>query len=216
LVHQEGDLLTNQRNTTVHASDYAMRMSRRRALQAGGLGLVAALGLASWRESAAAAPLAALQADETDIESALAELDAIVNEAQERTGVPGLAVGVVHDDEVVYQKGFGVRNVGQAGRITADTIFQLASVSKPIASTVVAGLVGDEVVSWDSRLSDLFPAFELFELWPSHEVTIRDMFSHRSGLPAHAGDLLEDLGYDRSEVLHRLRYQPPATSMRTA
>lgn len=95
-------------------------------------------------------------------------------------------------------------------------MFQLASISKSVGSTVVASLVGEGLVSWDSRLSDLDPEFAMYDPWVTREVTIRDMYSHRSGLPEHAGDLLEDLGFTRQQVLHRLRHQPPASSFRSA
>jgi CubicO group peptidase (beta-lactamase class C family) len=55
----------------------------------------------------------------------------------------------------------------------------------------------------------------MFDLWVTQTVTLRDMFAHRSGLPDHAGDLLEDLGYSRAEVLHRLRFQHPDSSFRS-
>lgn len=60
-----------------------------------------------------------------------------------RTGVPGVAVAVVHDDEVVHLKGFGVRRTGESTAIDPDTVFQIASLSKPISSTVVAGTLTD-------------------------------------------------------------------------
>ncbi len=126
-----------------------------------------------------------------------------------------MAIGVVSRDEVVYLKGFGVREAGTDQAVDADTVFQLASVSKPIASTVVAALVGDGVVGWDDHIVDHDPTFQMYDPWVTREVTLRDMFAHRSGLPDHAGDLLEDLGYDRTEVLHRLRYQRPDTSFRS-
>ena len=59
------------------------------------------------------------------------------------TGIPGIAIAVVFKDEVVFAKGFGVREVGKADPVDADTVFQLASVSKPIGSTVVAALIGE-------------------------------------------------------------------------
>jgi Beta-lactamase len=76
--------------------------------------------------------------DQAAIDTALAALDGIVEQAMDSTGLPGAAVGVVYKDEVVYAKGFGVREIGKPGAIDADTVFMLASVSKPIASTVVA------------------------------------------------------------------------------
>ncbi len=129
--------------------------------------------------------------------------------------VPGIAVGVVFNDEVILAKGFGNRKVGEDASVDADTVFQLASVSKPIGSTVVAALVGEGKLRWDSRISDLDPGFEMFEPWVTREITIRDLYSHRSGLPEHAGDLLEDLGYTREAILYRLRFQHPDTSFRS-
>ena len=129
--------------------------------------------------------------------------------------MPGLSVAVVHRDRVVHLKGFGVRQVGRPEPVDPDTVFQLASLSKPIASTVVAALVGDGLVGWDDPILRHDPAFAMRDAWVTRQVTLRDMFCHRSGLPEHAGDLLEDLGYDRAEILHRLRYVRPDSSFRS-
>jgi CubicO group peptidase (beta-lactamase class C family) len=169
------------------------------------------------RAAAATSPLPTVppaqppsQISRADVETAVGRLDDVVPDLMRRTGVPGVAVGVVHDDEVVYAKGFGVREAGTKDRVGADTVFQLASVSKPLASTVVAAAVGDETVGWDDPVVEHDPGFALKDPWVSRRVTLADLFSHRSGLPDHAGDLLEDLGYDRSYILRRLRYEPLA------
>ncbi len=154
------------------------------------------------------------QVTEEHVKAALPELEKLAQQTLNRTGVPGLAMAIVYQDAVVYLKGFGVRESGKSGPIDVDTIFQLASVSKPIASTVVAAVITDGKITWDWRIADLDPAFQLYDPWVTHEVTLRDMFAHRSGLPDHAGDLLEDLGYSREEILHRLRYQKPDSSFR--
>ena len=147
---------------------------------------------------------------------AIEELEKLAQEQIQKNAVPGLAIAVVFQDKVVYAKGFGVRDVNSKAPVDADTVFQLASLSKPIGSTVVAELVGEGKITWDSKLSVLDPAFAMFDPWVTHEITIRDMYAHRSGLPAHAGDLLEDLGFTRAEILHRLRYQHPKSSFRSA
>jgi CubicO group peptidase (beta-lactamase class C family) len=115
----------------------------------------------------------------------------------EKGAVPGLAIAVVFQDQVVYAAGFGVRDVNTQEPVNADTVFQLASLSKPIGSTVVAELVGEGKISWDSKINDLDPDFAMYDPWVTHEITIRDFYAHRSGLPDHAGDLLEDLGFTR-------------------
>ncbi|MFN8554447.1 MAG: serine hydrolase [Candidatus Obscuribacterales bacterium] len=152
---------------------------------------------------------------ETKLQSALATLEKMSQQLVTDQSVPGLAVGVVYKDKLVYARGFGVREVGKSEPVDADTVFQLASVSKPIASTVVAALVGEGKINWDSKISELDPQFKMFDPWVTSQITIRDFFAHRSGLPDHAGDLLEDLGGDRAQVLHSLRYQKPDSSFRS-
>ena len=149
------------------------------------------------------------------VTKAIQELEKLAQKQIQQNAVPGIAIAVVFQDKVVYAKGFGVRDVNTKTPVDADTVFQLASVSKPIGSTVVAELVGEGKITWDSKLSVLDPGFAMFDPWVTREITIRDMYSHRSGLPDHAGDLLEDLGFTRSEILHRLRYQHPDSSFRS-
>jgi CubicO group peptidase (beta-lactamase class C family) len=131
-----------------------------------------------------------------------------------RTGVPGMSVAIVSGDAAVFLGGFGVRQLGGDAAVDADTVFHIASVSKPIAATVVASVVGDGTVEWSSRMADVDPTFALRDAWPTQQVTIADLFAHRSGLRDRAGDFLEDLGFDRAEIIHRLRYLEPEYSFR--
>ncbi len=167
-----------------------------------------------------AAPLCAAAAPQAHVTSeqatrAVQELEKLAQQKIQENAVPGLAIAVVFQDKVVYAKGFGVRDVNTKAPVDAGTVFQLASVSKPIGSTVVAELVGEGKISWDSKLHALDPTFEMFDPWVTREITVRDMYAHRSGLPDHAGDLLEDLGFTRAEILFRLRYQHPGSSFRS-
>ncbi|CAM5379258.1 hypothetical protein SAVIM338S_01664 [Streptomyces avidinii] len=179
-------------------------MRRLRALTAvGAAALLAAAGTAT----AAPSPPPAPQPRITDaqVDAAVRHLDVSVADMMRRTGVPGVSVAVVHDDEVVYLKGFGLRRVGQAPAVGPDTVFQIASLSKPVSSTVVAGALKSPA-EWDRRTE--LPGFALKDPWVTGHVTTADLFSHRSGLPDHAGDLLEDLGYDRPYILDHLRLAP--------
>ncbi|HEV2097654.1 MAG TPA: serine hydrolase [Stellaceae bacterium] len=149
------------------------------------------------------------------VDAALPKLQKVAEDAMQRTGIPGMAIAVVYMDEVIYLKGFGVRQTGKPEGVDPDTVFQLASVSKPIATTVVAAIVGAGAVGWDDQIIRHDPGFQMYDAWVTRQVTLRDMFTHRSGLPDHAGDLLEDVGYDRAEILYRLRYQKPDSSFRS-
>ena len=142
------------------------------------------------------------------VENAVARLDGIADELMKKTGIPGMAVAVVHGGKTVYAKGFGVRDIKAGDKVDADTVFQLASVSKSISSTVVAHQVGVNAIGWDTPIVSKLPWFALSDSAVTQMVNVGDMFSHRSGLPDHAGDMLEDLGYDRRSVLERLRQLP--------
>jgi CubicO group peptidase (beta-lactamase class C family) len=142
------------------------------------------------------------------IDKAIASLDAIASDVMKKSGMPGMAVAVVRDGKTVYAKGFGVRKIGESQSVDADTVFQIASLSKSLAASVVAHEVGAGTVKWDTPVVAHLPWFTLADPWVTQHVTIADMFSHRSGLPDHAGDDLEDLGYDRRTVLERLRLLP--------
>jgi CubicO group peptidase (beta-lactamase class C family) len=142
----------------------------------------------------------------SDINTALTQLDAYIRDSMQKTHVPGLAVAVVYQGHAVFLQGYGVRKQGAAAKVDPDTVFEIASVSKPIASTVVASLVGEGQVAWDDRIQALDPHFALADRAVTAQLTIRDLFSHRSGLPTGAGDVLEDLGYSRPEILDRIRF----------
>lgn len=142
------------------------------------------------------------------IAQAVASLDDLAQDVLTRSGIPGVAIAVVHRGETVYAKGFGTRKAGADQPVDADTVFLLASVSKPVGASVVARQVDAGVVTWDMPVQQSLPWFRLGDPWISQHVTIGDLYSHRSGLPDHAGDDLEDIGYDRRQVLERLHLLP--------
>jgi CubicO group peptidase (beta-lactamase class C family) len=146
--------------------------------------------------------------------AALPKLEEIAQEQVASGGVPALSIAIVYQDEVVYTGGFGLREEGKPGKVDADTVFQLASLSKPVSSTVVAALVSEGLVGWDSRISDLDPAFSLAQPYPTEQVTVTDLFAHRSGLSGNAGNDLEALGFDRATILSRLHLLKPTSSFR--
>lgn len=153
------------------------------------------------------------------VDNAVAKLDGLAKDLMAKSGIPGMAVAVVHGGKTVYAKGFGVKDVrkgdGPDNRVDLDTVFQLASLSKPVGSTVIAHQVGVNAIRWDTPIVDKLPWFALSDPAVTKMVTVGDMYAHRSGLPDHAGDLLEDMGYDRRSVLERLR-QLPLAEFRTS
>lgn len=145
---------------------------------------------------------------ERDVAAAVAWLPGYIEQAMDASGVPGLAVAVVHDDELVFARGFGVRSTKGKGSVTADTVFPLASLSKPLGATAVAAAVGHGTVDWDTPATPLLPGFALTDPWVSDHVTIGDLYSHRSGLPGEYGNDLELFGYGRQHILDRAILEP--------
>lgn len=178
------------------------RLISRRLLLAGGTLLFAPLSVL------------AQTATKEKVAAALPKLKEFARQIVDKRLVPGLAIAIVHRDEIVLLDAFGVREIGNPSAVEPETVFQLASVSKPMAATVVAGLVGDGKVSWDSRIRDIDPGFALQDELASANVTVRDLFAHRSGLPGHVGDDIEQLGFTQGEILQRLRLAKPAYSFR--
>ena len=97
------------------------------------------------------------------LQSAIGKVDELAKQTLTQSGIPGIAIAVVHHDRVIYQQGFGVREAGQPLPIDADTVFQVASVSKPITSTILAALVGQRLIAWDDRIIDHDPGFRLYD-----------------------------------------------------
>ncbi|QGF22823.1 serine hydrolase [Raineyella fluvialis] len=197
------------------------RRSVLKALGTGALGLAALPALSSCSDQAAAGaaggspsllPAPEQQVppllDDHKVGQALAALDRLIQDAMTRTGVPGIAAAVVHQDKVVYLKGFGVREVGKPDAVGPDTVFQLASVSKPLASTVLAAVAGQGKIAWTDPVVRHHPAFSLHDPSVTSQATFVDLLSHRSGLHTGAGDLLEDLGFDQDYILGHLNQEP--------
>jgi CubicO group peptidase (beta-lactamase class C family) len=142
------------------------------------------------------------------VDRAVEELPDLVERVLEASGVPGAAVAVVEGEEVLFSEGFGEKVVGEGDAVDEETVFQLASLSKPIGATVVATQVTQDVVAWNTPVAELLDGFALADPWVTDHVTVGDLYAHRSGLPHAAGDDLEDIGYDRDYIIDHLRLEP--------
>lgn len=147
---------------------------------------------------------------EDQISLALAELPVLAGAALDDTGVPGMAIAVVQGDTIVFAEGFGVTEVGTDHAVTADTVFQIASISKSLSATGISAAIqqSDGALSWHTPVKELLPDFRFSDEIVTNLATIGDTFSHRTGLATGAGDDLEDIGFDREVILEQLQYLP--------
>src|SRR6266436_1102447 len=144
----------------------------------------------------------------------IANLDAFITKALKEYAVPGAAVAVVRDGKVALVKGYGVRNATKPGAIDENTIFQLASVTKTLTATAAATVVDEGKLDWDKPIFNYLPEFVGYDPYMTRWLTERDLLAQRTGWPAYTGDQLDSFGYDRAEILRRLRFFKPRYSLR--
>ncbi len=144
--------------------------------------------------------------------------DAYVTQVLRTFRVPGVAVAIVKDGKVVLARGYGVRTLGDSAPVDPQTRFGIASNTKVFTATAVAMLVEDGKLEWDAPVTRYLPWFAMYDPFVTHELTVRDLLVHRSGLGLGAGDLLwwPPSTYDRKEIARRIRFIKPATSFRSA
>ena len=144
----------------------------------------------------------------------LAGFDDYVNKAIKDWGVPGVAIAVIKDDKIVLAKGYGVRELGKPAPVDERTMFAIGSSSKAFTAAAIAMLVDDGKLKWDDPATKYLPGFQLYDPYATREMTVRDLLSHRIGL--ERGDQLWYASpYNRDEILRRIRYLKPSSSMRS-
>jgi CubicO group peptidase (beta-lactamase class C family) len=146
----------------------------------------------------------------------LAGLDGYIEAAMKRWEIPGLAIGIVKDDHLVYAKGFGIRELGKPEKVTEKTLFAMASQSKAFTATALGLLIQEGKLRWDDPATKYLPWFQMYDPYVTRELTVRDMLCHRCGLGTWQGDLMwygSDL--TRRDVLERVRFLEPEFSFRS-
>ncbi|MDV3455552.1 serine hydrolase [Sphingomonas sp. HF-S4] len=146
-----------------------------------------------------------------------AGLAAKVEALRKSTGAPGIAVAIVEHGKTTLSQGWGVRKLGEAAKVDADTIFQTGSTGKAFTAAALAILVDQGKIAWDDKVIDHMPWFRMYDPWVTREITVRDLLVHRSGLGLGAGDLLfvPRGSLSRKETVKRVAHLKPATSFRS-
>ena len=141
------------------------------------------------------------------------ELDAYFAKAAKDWNVPGLAIGIVHKGQLVFAKGYGVADVSTKAPVDTQTIFAIASTTKAITAAALGMLVDEGKVRWDDPVTKYVPTFEMYDPWATREATVRDLITHRGGLP-NADYLWTHGDNSRDEVIRRIRFIKPTYSFR--
>jgi CubicO group peptidase (beta-lactamase class C family) len=131
--------------------------------------------------------------------------------------VPGMAVAIVKDGKTLVAKGYGVRKLGDPTAVDEFTTFGIGSNTKAFTTAALATLVDEGKLSWDDPVYQRLPGFVMYDPYVSHEMTIRDLLTHRSGMGLGEGDLLfwPHTTYSREDVIYKLRFMKPQSSFRS-
>jgi len=129
--------------------------------------------------------------------------------------VPGLGVAIVKNGEVIYERGFGYRDVEKKRPVTPDTLFAIGSASKAFTTFVMGTLVDEGKLDWDKPVTTFLPGFRLYDRVATEQLTPRDMVSHRSGLPRHDLSWYNATELSRKELVERLPYMEPTYPLRS-
>ena len=141
-------------------------------------------------------------------------LDAYIANAVKQWKIPGVAVGIVRNDSVLFTKGYGTLAVNSTTPVNENTLFEIGSSSKAFTATLVAMLVGDGKLRFDDRIIDYLTDFRMYDPLATAEVTLRDALSHRSGIAR--GELVWlGSGLSRAEVLRHVRFLKPESPFRS-
>ena len=139
-----------------------------------------------------------------DIENILTEYDSLISAEIKMSNTVGAAYAIVYNNQIVMQKCFGLRKARTHDSIDENTIFRLASVSKPI-SGVLAGILADEnTICLDDKVTDYIPGFRLKTESLTNELTVRNILCHATGLEPHAFDDLVEQKIPLGQIMDKL------------
>ena len=150
------------------------------------------------------------QQQETD------SLDAFISKQVKDYNIPGLAIGIIKDNQIVFEKGYGITSTIDSFPVTTQTVFPIMSCTKAFTAAAMGILVDEGKINWNDMVIKYLLDFKLSDPWITKHLTIADILSHRSGLESYEGDLLwYGTSYSRQEIVKRMQYSPIRNNFRS-
>src|SRR2546427_9507672 len=143
-----------------------------------------------------------------DVNQKLAGFDAFMEKTLKDWNAPGIGVGIVVNDKLVFAKGYGFRDYEKKLPITANTLFPIASNTKLFTAVAAGFLVEEGKLTWDRPMRESVPTIEFYDSALNNTVTLRDMLAHRTGITRH-DSIWYKSDYTTKELFERLRYLEP-------
>lgn len=146
------------------------------------------------------------------------QIDRLAEQAMKAFDVPGIAIGIVKDGKLLYENGYGVRSLNTGEKVDTNTLFGIASNSKAFTAAALGILVDQGKLKWDDKVVAYIPEFQMYDPYVTADFTIRDLLTHRSGLPAGAGDLMHDpdsTNFTTEDIIRNMHYLKPVSPFRS-
>ncbi|NNL15691.1 MAG: serine hydrolase [Flavobacteriaceae bacterium] len=145
----------------------------------------------------------------------LDSLELRINQVIKDFEIPGLSIGIVRNDSIIFSKGYGKLEIPKERKVDENTLFGIGSISKSFTALTLGILVDEGKINWDDKVKEYLPYFELYAPYVTDNFTIRDLLTHRSGLKdVSGGTLWYHSDYSREEIIKRLKYLEPESSYR--
>jgi CubicO group peptidase (beta-lactamase class C family) len=168
-----------------------------------------------WAMALAASADAQVTPSGAALADVLAKFDAYAESSRQRWGVPGMAVAVIQGKTMAFSKGYGVRVRGEPAPVDTSTVFQIGSISKSFTATVMGTLVDEGKTTFEDRVIDRYPGFQMYDPWVTREFMIWDLMAQHSGMAPYAGDSAISIGFTRQDFIGGLRHLKPVSSFRS-
>ncbi len=143
-----------------------------------------------------------------DVTQRLAGFDAFMEKTLKDWNAPGIGVGIIVSDKLVFAKGYGYRDYEKKLPITANTMFPIASNTKLFTAVAAGFLVEEGRLTWDQPIRESVPTVNFYNNYLNNTITLRDMLSHRTGITRH-DSIWYKSDYSTKELFERLRYLEP-------
>jgi CubicO group peptidase (beta-lactamase class C family) len=143
-----------------------------------------------------------------DVTEKLQGFDAFMEKTLKDWNGPGIGVGIIVNDKLVFAKGYGYRDYEKKLPITANTLFPIASNTKLFTSVAAGFLVEEGKLTWDRPVRESIPSIEFYDSYLNNTVTLRDMLAHRTGITRH-DTIWYKSNYTTKELFERLKYLEP-------
>lgn len=152
---------------------------------------------------------------EARVEALVPDLEAYIARGMADFDAPGLVIGIVNGEGLVWSGAYGTARKGGAP-VDTDTIFQIGSTTKAFLGTTIAIAVDRGRLAWDDRVVDRYPGFQMMDPWVTQEFRVFDLLAQRSGLPGAANDALGFLGVPPEGMIRAMRHVEPVSSFRSS